>query len=180
MEDIFADVASKRPPRKKQKIARTCMICIGDIDIRTPCPSCLGLYCSSCLQDMFTAAVKDQTRFPVRCCGLIQIHHVLPELDTGVAKAYRVAFENWMTANKLYCPKPTCSAFIPEPVQADGFSCPKCEARVCTKCLKQEHIGARCDTSEEDKIMAIISEFGYKKCPCCGQGVKKMFGCPHV
>ncbi|KJX97393.1 hypothetical protein TI39_contig498g00013 [Zymoseptoria brevis] len=28
--------------------------------------------------------------------------------------------------------------------------------------------------------MATVSEFGCKKCPCCGNGVKKMFGCPHV
>ncbi|SMR52510.1 unnamed protein product [Zymoseptoria tritici ST99CH_1E4] len=198
MEDIFADVASKRPPRKKQKIARTCVICIGDIDIRTPCPSCLGLYCSSCLQDMFTAAVKDQTRFPVRCCGLIQIHHVLPELDTGVAKAYRVAFENWMTAKKLYCPKPTCSAFIPErlipaskkllpdtstPLAGtvhDTFPCPTCKTSICADCHKLDHDSADCSTKQDDEEKAMLAAFGYKQCPRCGEGVRKMYGCTHM
>ena len=63
---------------------------------------------------MFSAAIDDKTRMPPRCCHFIQIHAAIRILTPDQAKAYRAKFEEWITTIKVYCPSPTCSAFIPE------------------------------------------------------------------
>jgi hypothetical protein len=143
---------------------------------------------------MFRGAVDDKARFPARCCGIIQIHTVLPGLDSRVAKAYRAAFEEWMASKKVYCPDGTCSAFIPERLMphknpqatskemaavfpSHSFPCPICKTAICTSCRKLDHRGAECSTKQDDDDAAMVTSLGFKRCPRCGEGVKKMWGC---
>ena len=60
------------------------------------------------------------------------------------------------------------------------FSCPKCRLAICTRCKQTEHFGSPCDTSSTDHEIAMLEQFGYKRCPRCKAGVKKMFGCSHM
>lgn len=83
-------------------------------ELLRPCRLCKTYYCRSCIRMMFLAAITDNTRMPPRCCTLIQIHVALPMLSMEEAVTYRAKFEEWLTVRKVYCPAPTCSAFIPE------------------------------------------------------------------
>jgi hypothetical protein len=60
------------------------------------------------------------------------------------------------------------------------FACPTCHIAICTLCKQIEHTGAPCDTSAQDHELAMLETFGYKRCPRCKAGVKKMFGCSHM
>lgn len=63
---------------------------------------------------------------------------------------------------------------------ASTFACPKCHIAICTSCKQIEHGGTPCDSAESDQELAMLESFGYKRCPRCKAGVKKMFGCSHM
>ena len=60
------------------------------------------------------------------------------------------------------------------------FTCPKCHLAICSSCKQIEHGDSACDTSSADHELAMLQSFGYKRCPRCKAGVKKMFGCSHM
>ncbi|KAK4507908.1 hypothetical protein PRZ48_001643 [Zasmidium cellare] len=62
----------------------------------------------------------------------------------------------------------------------DFFPCPKCHVAICTACKQVEHSGKPCDTGRESYELAMLEQFGYKQCPRCKQGVRRMFGCSHM
>lgn len=219
---------------------------------------------------------------------------MLPNLSSEHASEYRSRFEEWISRNKTYCPKPSCSAFIPDRIVENAkplvpttirgflnnilskmsaspssrfvreelditympgdtsviaspiyladmqakleeyeslegltqdvqllvsnahlhgsdhpiaqaadelfnlclheisksfdqqsceigalssFACPACNIAICAQCKKSEHRGQACDDSEHEQEMAMLEKFGYKQCPHCRTGVRKMFGC---
>ncbi|KAK3619771.1 hypothetical protein LTR56_000958 [Elasticomyces elasticus] len=61
----------------------------------------------------------------------------------------------------------------------DHFACPRCHVAICMKCKQFEHAG-QCDTSALDHEVAMLEQFGYKRCPLCKHAVKKMYGCSHM
>ena len=244
-------------------------------------------------------------RMPPRCCTLLQMHTVVQSIGLQTAKEYREKFEEWISPNKIYCPAPACSTFIPErlipqdptaqnkspsplpeflkviinkvqespparffrgemditqlpgynniverpidlskinaniprydsvnsltldmqllvsnatsyngpghPVSkaaeelyrlytralsittqalldtppavvkaTSTFPCPKCHIAICKSCKHIEHGEEPCDTASADQELAMLESFGYKRCPRCKAGVKKMFGCSHM
>ncbi|KAI7487480.1 hypothetical protein KC351_g2640 [Hortaea werneckii] len=180
-----------------------CVVCDDSGDeypLIQPCRLCRSDYCVPCLAGMFYAAAMDGGRMPPRCCTLLQIHTALPLLDAQDADTYRAKLEDFLTPDKVYCPVPTCSAFIsprfipptptsppssPRPIpqhkiQADIFPCPTCHVAICTKCKQIEHGMRPCDTTARDEELAMLQQFGIKQCPNCKQAIRKMFGCSHM
>ncbi|KAH0334097.1 hypothetical protein KCU81_g9592, partial [Aureobasidium melanogenum] len=60
------------------------------------------------------------------------------------------------------------------------FSCPDCHIGICPSCKQVAHFGQPCDTAAQDHELAMLETYGYKKCPRCGHGVKRMYGCRHM
>ncbi|KAF2486559.1 hypothetical protein BDY17DRAFT_321340 [Neohortaea acidophila] len=60
------------------------------------------------------------------------------------------------------------------------FACPKCHVAICPSCKQIEHAGRPCDTRAAEEEAAMLERFGYKRCPRCNAGVKKMYGCSHI
>lgn len=60
------------------------------------------------------------------------------------------------------------------------FACPKCFTAICSECKQIAHPLKPCDTTFHDHEAAMLATFGYKRCPKCGHGVKKMYGCRHM
>lgn len=52
---------------------------------------------------------------PAKCCEMIPLHIGAKTLSKEEATDYKRKFEEWKTdaRDRVYCPKPTCSAFIP-------------------------------------------------------------------
>jgi hypothetical protein len=186
-----------------------CIICCvdlpkdGDKEIIKPCRPCQSVYCTSCVRNMFIDACKDSSRMPPRCCAPINIHHAKPYLSVEQATLFRSKYEEWCTSNPIYCPVPVCSAFIPDRLtpqhvrikskqrvdsgigtpKSASFACPTCDADICADCRQQAHPGSMCSIHEfglDAETAELLKIWGYKKCPNCGHGVKRMYGCAHM
>jgi hypothetical protein len=190
-----------RPPP-----APTCLICTATFEegdkIIEPC-KCGSQYCAACLRKMFLDACKDQTRMPPRCCTIISIHHVRPYFSAEEAALFRRKFEEWNTPNPFYCPVAQCSTFIPNRLLSQTridkgkqrvdsgvgtpvsptIACPQCETGLCTNCRGLAHVGVTCQPLEfgvDKETAELLKAWGYKRCPKCGHGFKRMYGCNHM
>lgn len=172
-------------------------------EVIKPCRSCNSAYCVSCIKGMFLNACKDSTRMPPRCCMQIHLHHIKPHLTVEEISTYKAKYEEWSTPKPFYCPVPYCSTFIPDrllPRQAGTngkrkvdsgigtptsptFQCPKCESDVCIDCRQLAHLEGLCanlDLGLNADTAALLKAWGYKRCPKCSQGLKRMYGCNHM
>ncbi|KAF2009162.1 hypothetical protein BU24DRAFT_468155 [Aaosphaeria arxii CBS 175.79] len=185
----------------------SCIICCDpfpdtDDTIVRPCrTNCT--YCVECLRHSFLKACLDVTRMPPRCCDTIQLHHVRPFLTDEELNTYREKYDEWSTPKPFYCPVPTCSAFISNRILKNNSSakgkqrvdsvvgtptsphiaCPKCSTSICTNCRQLEHLGLPCEDlpfGVDKETAALLEGWGYKKCPKCAQGVRRMYGCNHM
>lgn len=75
--------------------------------------SCGHSYCRDCLRNLSSASLTDETLFPPRCC---RRNIVLKSVDVFLTKELRERFQQrkieLSTPNRIYCSRPTCSAFI--------------------------------------------------------------------
>lgn len=168
-----------------------CFICQDEYDLddphqraklTRPCRKWCKVVCEGCLEEMFTTASKTCSRMPPRCsCGLIiQLHAV--RLSEDIRLAYQQKFVEWATPKsaRVYCPIPTCSAFVP-PSKANHLSCPECDTAICLDCKQVTHPGSDCQENHDFRqLWRMLSKMGYKECPGCGTAVRKMYGCSHV
>lgn len=168
-------------------------------EVIRPCRDCDSTYCGPCVKRMFTECCKDTTRMPPRCCVQIQPHHARPHLTREEFLEFKSKYEEWLTPNPFYCPVPTCSAFIPErllPEKAikkkgkrvdsgvgtptsETIACPTCEVDICPDCRQVAHPNGLCNISEfgiDAETTKLLKSWGYKKCPKCGHGLKRMYG----
>jgi hypothetical protein len=169
-----------------------------------PCSRCHNSYCAECIKGMFVDACADMSRMPPKCCVQIPLHHARPHLTQEEAMLFRSKYEEWSTPNPFYCPVARCSAFIPErllPQKNTGrkgkqrvdsgvgtptsavIACPSCETDICTTCRNLAHANATCDPLEfgiDKETAELLRMWGYKRCPKCGNGLKRMFGCNHM
>lgn len=56
-------------------------------------------------------------------------------------------------------------------------ACPKCKVEVCLSCKQRHHPGRPCSNGIDPKVSTLIRKLGYKTCPACGTGIRRMFGC---
>ena len=195
------------PPLSEPEVQ--CLICCTQLpkekdpmhakEVIKPC-KCTSTYCTACVKKMFIEACKDLTLMPPRCCVPIHLHHVRPYLSQDEIAEFKSKYEEWSTPNPFYCPIPTCSAFIPPrllPQQVTGkradsgigtpsantLDCPTCKADICLDCRQQAHPNSMCNVTEfgiDPETAALLKSWGYKKCPKCGNGLKRMYGCNHM
>jgi hypothetical protein len=67
------------------------------------------------LKDWFIEACKNESRMPPKCsCSAIPLSSVSNLLNNAEIELYKAKYEEWATPNRLYCPVPTCSTFIPQ------------------------------------------------------------------
>jgi hypothetical protein len=83
-------------------------------EISDQCKRCAsGDFCTSCLKDYFLDACKNESKMPPKCCSIIPLSAVAYLLNNAQIELYKAKYEEWATPDRIYCPIPTCSAFIP-------------------------------------------------------------------
>jgi hypothetical protein len=197
----------------RSRVQDNCNICSDPIPAEAfdqnkthECWSCSSIYCEKCVGELFTTALEDTTRMPAGCCLLFPTYAARQALPAEKVDEYRIKFEEYISADKSYCPVPTCSAFLPNrlfpknasstdkkrkrvdtPTEHDNSDhphvpCPKCEIEICVACRQLAHAGAECAPPPllDEKVERALRRWGYKRCPKCGHGVKRMFGCSHM
>ncbi|KMU85121.1 hypothetical protein CIHG_02903 [Coccidioides immitis H538.4] len=72
-------------------------------------------------------------------------------------------------------------SLVPEAVASPTVACPKCAVPICCVCKQLAHPGSPCPTSKEDtELEEVLQKFKIKRCPKCGRGIRKMYGCPKM
>ncbi|KAK4444530.1 hypothetical protein QBC34DRAFT_308728, partial [Podospora aff. communis PSN243] len=146
------------------------------------CP-CNHLYCKECLLSMFRASLKDTTIFPPRCCGEpVPIQTCRAFFPKTLVQDFEQRKLEFDTPNRVYCHRPTCSAFIPPgPVISMVARCPKCSAKTCINCKNKFHGPESCEDDRATKeTLRLASTEGWQRCPSCKTVVALTHGCNHI
>jgi hypothetical protein len=79
------------------------------------CKRCAsGDFCADCLKNWFLDACNNESKMPPKCCSIIPLSTVANLLDSSQVDLYKAKYEEWSTPDRIYCPVPTCSTFIPQ------------------------------------------------------------------
>jgi hypothetical protein len=143
--------AAATPPIQQPSgpICRFCEEYCEDAMIQ-PCSLCQDWWCIPCLEGCFIRAAQDSRPFsPPLCCADIQLFRILDRLDPEVASLYQSRYKEYIARIKLWCPEPTCAAFIDlntltnyHPARSVTFQCPHCDCHVCNRgCRGIAHSG---------------------------------------
>ena len=86
------------------------------------------------------------------------------------------------TKDRVYCHRPACSAFLGSATPAAArLTCIECRAQTCSHCKAAAHSPLiRCTSSEDEGVIALAGQEGWKRCPGCGHLVELTLGCYHM
>ncbi|KAH9944551.1 uncharacterized protein BXZ73DRAFT_39160 [Epithele typhae] len=161
----------------------TCVICRDDIRgpvIHAPCGD---PYDIACFVDLCRAATIDESLFPPTCCRRpFDLTAVRQYLNRALATLLDKKAIEFGTANRVYCHRPACSAFLgagtPFPTR---IHCLSCWAETCTHCKAAAHDASQiCSSATDEAVLALAGEAGWKRCPGCGHVVELTHGCNHM
>lgn len=170
------DDASERsePAIKKVENCTSCMEKFLDTEILHS--ACGHRYCAGCVANFIRAAIKDESLFPPRCCGVPwDINSALRFLPVDLIAEFRfVAYER-ADRGRTYCSNPRCSRYLFPEVK--GF-CVICGSKTCIKCKQAAHEGA-CKVVDA-WLADMAADMKWKTCFNCGRYVELHSGCNHV
>ena len=127
------------------------------------------------LFDEYRTEIKERYYCPNRGCGAFISPYKIAKQRQGT----RTSMERSLTVSELgdaNHKRHDSGLTTPNIHQVD---CDKCNTTVCLTCKQEAHAGKPCHF-EDDPIIAQIQKFGYKRCPRCGFGTRRMFGCNHM
>ncbi|KIP11509.1 hypothetical protein PHLGIDRAFT_477035 [Phlebiopsis gigantea 11061_1 CR5-6] len=170
------------PPRFAPKPAQDCVICQDPIrgpEVRAPCGH---YYDVSCLGDLFRTATIDESLYPPRCCQQsFVLRDVRRYLGDTVARAFEKKALEFGTANRVYCHRPACSAFLGAATSTPrSYLCLSCYIRTCGQCKQADHAPHPCDTAQDREVLNLAEQEGWKRCPGCSHLVELAYGCYHM
>ncbi|KAL8654559.1 MAG: hypothetical protein Q9210_001431 [Variospora velana] len=134
---------------------------------------------------LFTAALSDESLFPLRRCGKsIPMSLVRPFLGPDLANRMEKKAIEYTTTNRTYCHEPSCATFIETgQIRGSTGTCPRelCGRLTCVLCKNAVHEGdcpPRDDGVEEALQLARAS--GWQRCGQCQNFVELNIGCNHI
>lgn len=174
--------AAQRAPRQRSPTHR-CIACREETEfinvVRVPCQH---EYCRSCLEELFTASMTDETLFPPRCCGQsIAMNIAQIFLNSDLIQQYEQKKVEFETPNRTYCYNPQCSSFIPMVYIEDEIApCFECGCTTCTICKARSHTGDCPNDTATQQLLAITQTNGWKRCRSCKRMIELDHGCNHM
>ncbi|PSN67268.1 hypothetical protein BS50DRAFT_493300 [Corynespora cassiicola Philippines] len=146
--------------------------------------------CHHCLKRQFTLSVTDPRHMPPRCCTHehIPLKHVERLFDDKFKRQWNKKYQEYKTANRLYCPSKGCGEWIkPSKIRMDltyGMKyarCGRCNTKVCVLCNKKFHTRRECPKDEEtNRLVEMAKEQGWQRCYNCKAVVELKEGCNHM
>ena len=161
-----------------------CVAC-GDLKdffeiVKVPCGD---LYCADCIKDLFSAAVRDESFFPPRCCRQnIDIDTVKIFVNKELQEELEKKRVEFGTQDRTYCSQAECGTFInPTLIEHDLATCPDCGSRTCALCKDAEHLGSDCPQDPAlQEVLQLANENGWKRCSSCRRMIELTIGCNHI
>ncbi|KAJ5387633.1 hypothetical protein N7509_010174, partial [Penicillium cosmopolitanum] len=177
--DLKGSIAENADEPKQDRFE--CVICREQFIffkvIRAPCSD---YYCQDCLFQLFGAALRDDSLFPPRCCGIsIPLDHVRTLIGSDTSRRMEEKTLEINDASRTYCSKRTCSAYI-LPCQKQGScgTCQVCEQKTCIRCKEEFHQG-KC-VQKWNPVVRMAQVYGWKRCAKCQNIVELSTGCNHT
>lgn len=159
-----------------------CMVCDGGTGEKRKL-ACGCFYCAACLRSCIRTGLRNELNFPPRC------HQRLTEDDIrwvnrpDLLRLYRQQVIEWDSpaAERVYCSRPVCAAFIPDRREGGEARCGACGAGTCASCRKPWHPGLPCEEDKEDEeLMEMMDKYDNGYCTACGTIVESLGGCNHM
>lgn len=178
-----AEPSARGALRTPRQISRRCEVCRDQhkfFDVARL--ACGHEYCRSCIQQLFSHSLIDESLLPLRCCrqriepATVQLF-VPSELIKEVERK-RIEVE---TPNRTYCHIPHCSEFVPtNNIHNDHATCPRCSNITCITCKGAAH-GGDCplDTGLQQTLDLAVEQ-DWQRCPHCWTVVELSQGCYHI
>ncbi|KZT09933.1 uncharacterized protein LAESUDRAFT_694447 [Laetiporus sulphureus 93-53] len=168
-----------------------CVVCtdpVGDTGIRVRCGH---YYDPECMLELIKAAVRDESLFPPRCCGVkIPLKSAKPHIDAELSLLLKLKAREVRVLKRVYCARPSCSRFLGKQIQsrflhffAPQYTCraPGCGTKTCTRCKSQAGKGHRCEPDvQEHGVLDLAREKEWARCPGCKHLVELNTGCYHM
>jgi len=163
-----------------------CMVCedlvVGEPTLKAPCGH---NYCVDCIRDLVTSCMRDEALYPPKCClQMISPESITPFLTINLSALFdsKRAELDVPPPLRVFCPQPTCSAFLGAAANRVALHCNACRIDVCSGCRLQVHAGESCaenagGTTALKKLAEVKS---WQKCPGCLTFVERTTGCPHI
>lgn len=152
--------------------------------------ACGHRMCHSCLKRQFTLSVSDPKHMPPTCCNAehIPLQKVERLFDDKFKRLWNKKYEEYTTANRLYCPTRGCGEWIkPSKIRMDltygrkYARCGRCSTRVCVLCSGKFHTRRECPRDEEtNRLVEMAKEKGWQRCYNCRAVVELKEGCNHM
>lgn len=144
-------------------------------------------YCAPCLRRCIRTGLRDEESWPPRCHERLAEEDVWWAGGTQVLRLWRQVAGEWDSpvAERIYCARPACAAFIPPGERAAGGEarCGVCGEGTCGRCRGLWHPGVPCDEEDEDEdegLMNMMDQYGYAACDNCRRIVEILEGCNHI
>ncbi|KAH7407616.1 IBR domain-containing protein [Cadophora sp. MPI-SDFR-AT-0126] len=172
--------AASRPSKIPK---RHCTACSEPFFSQLGRAPCRHEYCRSCLQDLFTASMIDDTLFPPRCSRqpITPTTDIRIYLTPSIYHRYSAKKIEFATPNRTYCSAPLCSSLIrDEYVVEEKATCQVCKTVTCTICKGSEYNG---DCPEDEALKMVLEtarENQWQRCYNCYRLVELDTGCNHM
>lgn len=158
-----------------------CLVCedliVGEPTLQT---SCGHYYCVDCICDLVKNCTRDETLYPPKCCNKVIPHEdIKPFLTLRLSAQFesKKAELDVPSGLRVFCPTPTCSAFLGSRDAASTFGCAVCKISICSSCRQPAHPGEKCGENGTKKLNALAKEKHWAKCPGCKNIVERISGC---
>lgn len=165
---------------------------IHGIEIAAPCGH---HYDKGCMLELFSAATRDESLYPPRCCQRhIPPSSIFPYMTPQARRLFEEKANEFKTLRRVYCANPVCSRFLG--AQSEGgismfrtttlLTCtaPECRTVTCGRCKSRvEHDAPhRCSgmSAGDQSVLALGERQGWARCPGCGQLIEHNAGCFHL
>ncbi|KAI7486745.1 BSD-domain-containing protein [Hortaea werneckii] len=143
---------------------------------------CGHWYCDDCLKTLFRVTITDESLFPPACCKqAFEFIAIRPHLPEELAAQFEAKKEELGNKNRIYCARPTCSAFIGMDHRNDRVAvCPDCKYETCLACKGLMHED-ECPVDEAlESVLKIAGDEDWQRCPDCKGMIELTFGCNHM
>jgi hypothetical protein len=169
-----------------------CLVCMTD-DLpasKTAKLGCGHRMCHACLKRQFQLSVNDPQHMPPTCCTSehIPLRYVERLFDDKFKILWNKKYQEYTTANRLYCPTKGCGEWIkPSKIRLDLATgkryarCGRCTTKVCVLCNGRFHTRRECPKDEEtNRLVQLAKDKGWQRCYSCKAMVELKEGCNHM
>jgi hypothetical protein len=167
---------------------RECYVCMIDTAYSrtTEVGNCNHAWCRGCLVQALDLAAKNESNYPVRCCGQspsIPLDHpgVAALVGAEAISAVEAKLVEYETEDRTYCHDPGCSAFIaPNAIDQTKASCRTCRKETCSLCKAKYHESEECKTVDDEAFEQWQQENESLTCSTCHRVITISHGCNHM